>query len=68
MPNYPYPKIIATFCFLVVLCQVGSSLKHTKSWTELEYRKVHLSKYSHFMILGAGALTPPPNDKMAIFV
>ena len=34
------PKKIAKFCFLVVLCQVGSSLQHTKSWTKLEYGKV----------------------------
>ena len=44
MPNYPYPKIIAKFCFLVVLCQVGSTLQHTKSRTELEYGKVSKNK------------------------
>ena len=42
MPNYPYPKKIAKFCFLVVLCQVGSSLQHTKSCT-----KSHLGKKSY---------------------
>ena len=44
MPNYPYPKKIAKFCFLVVLCEVGSTLQHTKSWTELEYGKVSKNK------------------------
>ena len=39
-PNYPYPKKIAKVCFLVVLCQLGSTLQHTKSWTELKYGKV----------------------------
>ena len=34
------PQKIATFCFLVVLCEVGSTLQHTKSGTELEYGKV----------------------------
>ena len=40
MPNYPYPKKIAIFCFLVFLCQVGSNLQHTKNGTKLEYRNI----------------------------
>ena len=38
------PQKIAKFCFLVVLCEVGSTLQHTKSWTELEYGKVSKNK------------------------
>ncbi len=52
MPNYPYPKIIAKFCFLVVLCQVGSSLQHTKSRTKLEYGKVSNFEDDFFRFTG----------------
>ena len=52
MPNYPYPKIIAKFCFLVVLCEVGSTLQHTKSWTKLEYGKVSNFEDDFFRFTG----------------
>ena len=34
------PKKIAKFCFLVVLCEVGSTLQHVKSRKKWEYGKV----------------------------
>ena len=40
MPKLPLPKKIAKFCFLVIFCQFGSSLQHTKNRTKLEYGKV----------------------------
>ena len=44
------PKKIAKVCFLVVLCQVGSTLQHTKSWTNLEYGKCPNSEMTFFSI------------------
>ena len=46
------PKKIAKFCFLVVLCQVWSSLQHTKNWTKLEYGKVSNFEDDFFRFTG----------------
>ena len=47
-PKYPNHKKIATF--FVVLCQVGSTLHHTKSWTRLLYWKVSNFEVEHFRL------------------
>ena len=49
-PKFPNHKKIATFCFFMVLCQVGSTLYHAKSWTRLLYGKVSNFEVEHIRL------------------